>query len=70
MTNSRDDEWKTKLTPEQYYVTRQGGTERAFTGAYYDHKEDGTYRCVCCDAELFRSDEKFDSEQDGLVFGM
>ena len=54
-------DWKAKLTPEQYHVTREKGTERAFTGCYwYDHTP-GTYRCVCCGAELFRSDDKFDS---------
>ena len=56
-----EEEWKDELTPEQYYVTRQKGTERAFTGKYYDHKEEGVYRCVACGAELFRSDEKYDS---------
>jgi peptide-methionine (R)-S-oxide reductase len=56
-----DDEWKQTLTPEQYAVTREKGTERAFSGEYYDCKEKGTYRCVCCGAELFRSDSKFDS---------
>ena len=56
-----DDDWKAKLTPEQYRVTREHGTERAFTGAYHDHKEPGVYRCVCCDAELFHSDTKYDS---------
>jgi peptide-methionine (R)-S-oxide reductase len=54
-------EWRAELTPEQYEITRQGGTERAFTGAYWDHKDAGVYRCVCCDNELFRSAEKFDS---------
>jgi len=56
-----NDEWKKQLTPEQYRVTREHGTEGAFTGAYHDHKEDGVYRCVCCGAELFDSDTKFDS---------
>lgn len=56
-----DEEWRKELTPEQYNVTRQHGTERAFTGAYYDNHEAGTYRCVCCGQELFTSDTKFDS---------
>ena len=56
-----DAEWRRLLTPEQYRVTRQGGTECAFTGAYYAHKGRGVYHCVCCDAPLFRSDDKFDS---------
>jgi len=55
------DEWKKSLTPEQYRVARRGGTERAFTGEYWDCHEQGTYRCVCCGNELFRSDTKFDS---------
>jgi peptide-methionine (R)-S-oxide reductase len=54
-------EWRKQLTPQQYEVTRRKGTEQAFTGAYWDNHESGIYRCVCCDAELFRSDEKFDS---------
>ncbi|MEM7480496.1 MAG: peptide-methionine (R)-S-oxide reductase MsrB [Acidobacteriota bacterium] len=56
-----DAEWREELTPEQYAIARQGGTERAFTGAYWDNKETGVYRCICCDAELFRSDTKYDS---------
>ena len=56
-----DEEWKKLLTEEQYKVTRQKGTERAFTGAYHDCKDKGVYRCVCCGAELFGSDTKFDS---------
>ena len=56
-----EQEWKAKLTPEQYQVTRQKGTERAFTGQYWDDHTPGTYRCVCCGAELFRSDDKYDS---------
>lgn len=56
-----DEEWQKKLTPEQYNVTRQKGTERPFTGKYHDHKEKGKYVCVCCENELFSSDKKFDS---------
>jgi peptide-methionine (R)-S-oxide reductase len=54
-------EWKAALTPEQFHVARRKGTERAFSGEYWDNHEKGVYRCVCCDAELFRSGEKFDS---------
>ena len=56
-----DEEWRERLTAEQYSVCRQGATEPAFSGAYWDCKEDGVYRCACCNAELFRSSEKFDS---------
>lgn len=56
-----DAEWKQLLSPEQYRVTRKKGTEPAFTGAYWDHHDTGVYRCVCCGAELFRSEHKFDS---------
>ena len=54
-------EWQQALTPEQYQVARERGTERAFTGAFWDNHDQGVYRCVCCGAELFRSDHKFDS---------
>ena len=56
-----DEEWRKQLTPEQYRIARQKGTERAFTGEYYDSKDPGTYNCVCCGAPLFDSDAKFDS---------
>lgn len=54
-------EWRAQLTPEQYRITRQHGTEAAFSGPYWDEKEPGLYRCVCCNAALFRSGTKFDS---------
>ena len=56
-----EQNWKEQLAPEQYHVTREGGTERAFTGAYYDKKDEGVYRCVCCDTPLFSSETKFES---------
>ena len=55
------DQWREKLTPEQYRVTREKGTEPAFTGQYWDCHDPGMYRCVCCGAELFDSKTKFDS---------
>ena len=56
-----DDELRGRLTPEQYEVTQRAGTERAFTGVYWDEKADGVYRCVVCGLELFTSDTKYDS---------
>jgi len=56
-----DEEWRAQLTPDQYHITREKGTEPAFTGALYRNHDDGIYRCVACDAELFKSDEKFES---------
>lgn len=56
-----EQQWRDRLSPEQYRVTRRGGTEPAFTGRYWDCKDPGTYRCVCCGAELFHSSAKYDS---------
>ena len=56
-----DEEWRAQLTPEQYRITREAGTERACTGAFHDHHGEGTYRCVCCGLPLFSSDHKFES---------
>ena len=63
MTGKKFDEnyWKDKLTSEQFYVTRKGGTERAFSGKFLDNKENGIYVCVCCETELFDSDKKYNS---------
>ncbi|MED5330250.1 MAG: peptide-methionine (R)-S-oxide reductase MsrB [Planctomycetota bacterium] len=56
-----EDDWKNRLSPEQYKVTRKKGTEPAFGGCYWDHKGEGVYHCVCCDAPLFSSEAKYDS---------
>ncbi len=56
-----DAEWEKELTPEEFQVTRRKGTERAFTGRYWNNHEAGVYRCACCGTELFRSGDKFDS---------
>ena len=57
----RDEEWQQQLTPEQYHITRKKGTERAFTGQYYNTKDKGQYQCVCCGTPLFSSETKYDS---------
>jgi peptide-methionine (R)-S-oxide reductase len=56
-----EEEWQRELTPEQYRVTRMKGTERAFTGEYWDHKGEGVYVCICCGTPLFSSETKYDS---------
>ena len=60
-TQKSEEEWRDTLTPEQYRITREKGTERAFTGIYWDHKGDGMYHCVACDEPLFDSETKYDS---------
>jgi peptide-methionine (R)-S-oxide reductase len=59
--NKSKAEWQQQLSPTEYSVTREKGTERAFTGKYWDHNEEGIYRCVCCATPLFASDTKFDA---------
>lgn len=59
--SSLDTKLKSRLTAEQYSVTQDKGTERAFSGKYVDNKDDGTYRCICCDSKLFSSEHKYDS---------
>ena len=59
--SNEDEQWKEKLSGEQYHVCRERGTERPFSGKFYASKEEGTYRCVCCGESLFLSDTKFDS---------
>jgi len=63
MTEKKFDEnyWKDKLSSEQFYITRKGGTERPFSGKYLDNKENGIYVCVCCETELFDSNKKYNS---------
>ena len=61
VSSSENKELRAKLDDEQYRVTQEAGTERAFTGKYVDHKDDGTYRCVVCDTALFSSEHKYDS---------
>lgn len=60
-SSGAEDQWRDKLTPLQYHVTRQKGTERAFSGKYWNNKQDGVYVCVCCQAPLFGSAAKYDS---------
>ena len=61
MAGDIDEELKSRLSDEQYRITQEKGTERAFTGKYVDHKADGVYSCLCCGAELFSSEHKYDS---------
>ena len=59
--NKSAEEWRNQLSPEEYHVTREQGTERAFTGRYWNHHDDGVYRCVCCGQDLFDSRTKYES---------
>ncbi|OOZ40080.1 peptide-methionine (R)-S-oxide reductase [Solemya pervernicosa gill symbiont] len=61
MSNDDNEQWRDKLSRDQYRVCREKGTEPAFSGAYWDNKSEGIYRCACCNTELFRSDTKYDS---------
>jgi peptide-methionine (R)-S-oxide reductase len=60
-SDASEKELRDKLTDEQFRITQQAATERPFTGKYVDHKDDGSYRCICCDTPLFSSDHKYDS---------
>ncbi len=60
-TKKSADEWRELLDDEQYHIAREGGTEQAFSGKYYDHKDNGLYVCVCCSSPLFSSEQKYDS---------
>ena len=62
-----DEEWKHQLTPEQFYVTRQAGTEPAFSGPYYKHKAEGTYHCICCENPCSGRTTSLNPERDGRV---
>lgn len=59
--NKSDEEWRNQLSEEEFHVARKKGTERAFTGRYWDNKQPGLYKCICCGEPLFRSDEKYES---------